>query len=130
MMDKLAINIKAAKLCGKPEILITSEFDGSKNVTWVEREQEPICTTGEPKYKGHMHIFDIFTNLADHEATVIALEVQHGVTIRYDPEDESNMEGWRAVRENRKAGELYSIAGRNSSRIAAIAAAAVEVGND
>ena len=52
-MDKLAINLKAAKLCGR-----SSSF--------VVNENRP---------------FDIFTNPADREATVIALGEKHGINL-------------------------------------------------
>lgn len=62
------------------------------------------------------------------EAWEKLLDLKHGLQIRYDQADGSNLEGWRAVRKAHKPGEVYSIVGRHGSRNKAIAAAIEHVG--
>ena len=69
-MDTLAINLKAAKLCGLKTYTVTHFIDFG------------VATYDDEV--GNERTFCIFTNPADREATVIALGEKHGIIIYYN----------------------------------------------
>ena len=82
-MDKITINLKAAKMYGHPShFKIDGDIYSEYPVRLVNNAWIP---------------FDIFTNPADREATVIALGEKHGVSLAYLTEDDEWKAGWYII---------------------------------
>ena len=89
-MDKLAIKLKAAKLCGHDPIESVWQID----VIFIGKGQDERA-------------FDIFTNPADQIATVIALGEKHDIGLSYIFKSKSSPipQGWAWMEDNADSGK-------------------------